>query len=146
MTRINADINPIFLTDQHLLAEYNELGLFYSSLRRSIKSKNGISNIPEKFTLNKGHVKFFYNKLTFVNNRYELLKRELNDRNFKLDSDRKITIDNEFPDNLYNNWQSNDADIKVIKERIRSKIILKPNWYRYNKSSLPQWLIKYYSL
>ena len=64
MTRINL-INPGELSDQHLVAEYREIFMVGSSLQRSMKSKSWsktINNIPKNFTLNKGHVTFFYNK------------------------------------------------------------------------------------
>ena len=62
MTRINI-VHPSELTDQHLIAEYREIFMVGSSLQRSIKSKNwNPKDIPIKFTLNTGHVKFFYDK------------------------------------------------------------------------------------
>ena len=61
MTRINA-VHPTVLTDQHLMAEYRELTMVMGSLKRSLNSKNGLPPIPEKYTLNAGHVTFFYNK------------------------------------------------------------------------------------
>lgn len=137
MTRINADLNPKVLTDQHLLAEYNEIGMFFSSLRRSLKSKNGICDIPENFTLNSGHVKFFYNKLSFVIERYHRLIVELKNRGFNLDPNRVIFIDNEFPQELYNNWEMDNKAKSIIIDRIIDKINKKPQWYRYYKNYLP---------
>ena len=63
MTRINI-IEPSELTDQHLIAEYREIFMVGSSLQRSLKSKNwNPKDIPIKFTLNTGHVKFFMIKV-----------------------------------------------------------------------------------
>ena len=64
MTRINI-IEPSELTDQHLIAEYREIFMVGSALQRSLKSKNWEKtkkNLPKEFTLNAGHVKFFFNK------------------------------------------------------------------------------------
>ena len=36
--------------------------MVHAALRRSLKSKHGLQGIPPKFTLNTGHVKFFYDK------------------------------------------------------------------------------------
>ena len=57
MTRINV-IDPIELTDQHLMAEYRELPMVMGSLKRTLASKTGFNpkKVPSKFTLNSGHV------------------------------------------------------------------------------------------
>lgn len=136
MTRINADLNPTILADQHLLAEYNEFGMFYSSLRRSINSLGGIKSIPPKFTLNKGHVSFFYNKLSFMESRYERLKEELKLRGVNLDPDRVISKQNEFPKYLYNDWKSDSLDRTIIKDRIKLRLRQKPNFYRYYRHNI----------
>ena len=67
MTRINI-IEPNELTDQHLIAEYREIFMVGGSLRRTLNSKSGyqVSKIPKKFTLNSGHVYFFYNKGNYL--------------------------------------------------------------------------------
>ena len=64
MTRINL-IKPAELSDQHLIAEYREIFMVGSALQRSIRSsmwERTKKCLPSNFTLNKGHVKFFYNK------------------------------------------------------------------------------------
>ena len=62
MTRIN--IIPVEdLTDQHLMAEYREIFMIGPALQKSLQSESWNSNkIPNKFTLGKGHVMFFYDK------------------------------------------------------------------------------------
>lgn len=138
MTRINAGIHPSSLTDQHLIAEYNEIGLFFMSLRRSLKSKNGVirNQIPEEFTLNAGHVKFFYDKLLYVQKRYESLKHECRTRSFNLNEDRVIYLFNEFPLRLYNDWSPDAKSDKIIKERIILRLRAKPDFYRYYKQKI----------
>ena len=71
MTRINL-VPPSELTDQHLIAEYREIFMVAGSLRRTLLSKNGFqeSRVPKKYTLNKGHVYFFYNKGQYLHKRY----------------------------------------------------------------------------
>lgn len=133
MTRINADYNPKGLTDQHLLAEYRELPMVHSALRKSLKTRKVndiIKGVPKDYTLNKGHVTFFYNKLSFLNNRYNRLVEELNNRGFKLDSSR--VLDNSgIPLEFFNDWVANDADEDIIKERLMEKISMKKSWYKY---------------
>ena len=105
------------------------------SLKRTLMSKTGYdkSKVPKKYTLKKGHVYFFYNKGKYLNNRYQKLILELEKRGFKLSKDRffpkEIFIDN----NLYNDWEPSLDDYTIIRERIKNKISMKPEWYRLTK-------------
>ena len=133
MTRINL-VNPKELTDQHLVAEYREIFMVGSSLQRSMKSKNWlktIESIPKEFTLNRGHVSFFYDKGKYLDNRYSLLIKEMKRRGMNPDPKRKFKK-SQWPKYLYNDWKPNNNDIKIIRQRIDEKIKLKPDWYRYS--------------
>lgn len=133
MTRINSDLNPYSLTDQHLMAEYRELPMVISSLRRSLRTKTKnevLSSIPRSFTLNTGHVRHFYDKLSFLEKRYAKLITELEKRQYNLDPNRKLNFD-DIPKEFFNDWQSNDFDDNIVKIRIAEKIKMKPNWYRF---------------
>ena len=129
MTRINI-INPSELTDQHLVAEYRELFMVGSSLQRSLKSPNwDVNNIPKKFTLNKGHVMFFYDKGKYLSKRYDDLRLEMKNRGMKPDEPR-IFKREQWPDELYNDWTPTVEDQNIIRKRIEERILQKPNWYR----------------
>ncbi len=133
MTRINL-VNPRELSDQHLVAEYREIFMVGSSLQRSIKSKNWLktkNNIPVEFTLNKGHVTFFYNKGMYLDKRYSLLVKEMRRRGMNPDPKRKFKK-SQWPKYLYNDWKPKNKDLKIIRKRIEEKINLKPDWYRYS--------------
>ena len=94
MTRIN--IIPVSdLMDQHLIAEYREITMVPAALKRTLKSKSGFSKkkIPAKFTLNTGHVYFFYNKGLYLDKRYNELVEEMMLRGFNPDSKRKFPKD-----------------------------------------------------
>ena len=133
MTRINL-VPPEELSDQHLIAEYREIFMVGSSLQRSLKSPNWEKtkdSIPKNFTLNKGHVKFFYDKGNYLSNRYLELVEEMHRRNMKTDPLR-IFKREQWPDELFNNWLPNINDLNIIRERIAEKISLKPDWYRWN--------------
>ena len=133
MTRINL-VNPKELSDQHLVAEYREIFMVGSSLQRSIKSKNWLktkNNIPDEFTLNKGHVTFFYNKGMYLDKRYSLLVKEMKRRGMNPDPKRKFKK-SQWPKCLYNDWKPKNKDLKIIRKRIEEKINLKPDWYRYS--------------
>ena len=135
MTRINL-VDPSELSDQHLVAEYREIFMVGSSLQRSLKSKNWektLANIPKKYTLNKGHVTFFYNKGKYLYKRYELLIEEMKNRGMNPDSERKFKTE-QWPNELFNDWEPEPDDYKVIRARIKEKIEMKPDWYRFTKN------------
>ena len=135
MTRINL-VKPSELSDQHLIAEYREIFMIGSALQRSIKSKDWEctkKNLPKQFTLNIGHVKFFYNKGKYLHKRYLALIREMQDRGMNPDPKRKFKKE-QWPNELYKDWEPKDKDIQAIRERIEEKISQKPNWYRWTNT------------
>ena len=134
MTRINL-VPPSELTDQHLIAEYREIFMVAGSLRRTLLSKNGFqeSRVPKKYTLNKGHVYFFYNKGKYLDKRYTQIINEMKERGFKPDAKRKFPKNIFIDNNLYNDWAPEPKDFVIIHKRINQKIKQKPRWYRKTK-------------
>tara|TARA_Y100001960_G_C14412865_1_gene699034 strand:- start:100 stop:510 length:411 start_codon:yes stop_codon:yes gene_type:complete len=134
MTRINI-IPTNQLYDQHLIAEYREITMVPAALKRTLKSKSGLdkNKIPKKFTLNKGHVYFFYDKGKYLYNRYHELITEMKNRGFHPNPKRKFPKKIFTENNLYNDWTPSIEDFKIIKKRIEKKIIEKPSWYRKSK-------------
>ena len=134
MTRINI-ISVSELYDQHLIAEYREITMVPAALKRTLNSKKGLdqSKIPINYTLNKGHVYFFYNKGEYLFKRYQQIIDEMKKRGFKPDIKRKFPKDIFINNNLYNDWEPSLEDFKIINERIESKIKARPNWYRKTK-------------
>jgi deoxyribonuclease (pyrimidine dimer) len=136
MTRINI-IPTQELADQHLVAEYREMFMVGSSLQRSLKSPNWEKNKktwPEMFTLNRGHVKFFYNKGMYLHKRYEQLIIEMKSRGMKPDPTR-VFKRHQWPDDLYNDWTPTAPEQDIVRERIRERIAIKPTWYRWTSPS-----------
>tara|TARA_Y100001970_G_scaffold206715_1_gene251757 strand:+ start:578 stop:985 length:408 start_codon:yes stop_codon:yes gene_type:complete len=134
MTRIN--IIPVEeLFDQHLIAEYREITMVPAALKRTLASKVGLnfSKINKKYTLNQGHVYFFYDKGKYLDKRYKQLVSEMKNRGFNPDSKRKFPKTIFIENNLYKDWQPSIEDFKVIRTRIESKIKEKPYWYRKTK-------------
>ena len=79
MTRINL-VPAENLADQHLFAEWREIKMVPAALRRSLRTKtiqSILKSVPSRYTLNTGHVTFFYNKMKFLTDRYEILSNEL---------------------------------------------------------------------
>lgn len=121
MVRVNL-INPRFLTDQHLIAEYNEILMLAAYIKQ-----NKPKDIPKDYCLGKGHMRFFKNKLLYLDKRHKRIKSEMIKRGFK----PKKILKAKFNKKLYNDWNPNPKDIKIIKQRIIQKICLKPEFYRY---------------
>ena len=132
MTRINI-VPTRELADQHLVAEYRELFMVGSALARTLKSPNrdkSLSSIPEKFTLNTGHVKFFYNKGKYLHKRYDELVEEMKRRGMNPDPERVFKRD-QWPDELYQDWEPDDQELAIVRQRIQERIDAKPDWYRW---------------
>lgn len=131
MTRINSNISPKLLKRMHLVAELREITMVTGSLRRSLMTSSKLmvlAGIPKKFTLNTGHVKFFYNKLTFLQKRFDTLCDEMERRGYNPDRSRRTAFDG-FDDRFYNDWTSTPEDDNIVHERIALRISQKPHLY-----------------
>jgi len=136
MTRINL-VNVEYLADQHLMSERREIKMVPAALRRSLKTRNIgdiLAGIPKRYTLNTGHVKFFYPRMKFLTERYKLLTNELLIRRFNLsnptDDFRQYTYD--IPDAFNtDSWHPDKKEVDINIERISLRISEKPAWYRY---------------
>ncbi len=131
MTRIN--IIPVSeLHDQHLIAEYREITMVPAALNRTLKSKQGLrrEKISKRFTLNNGHVYFFYDKGLYLDKRYTEIVNEMKSRGFNPDSNRVFPVEIFKQHNLYNDWTPTIEDQKLIRQRIQERINSKPDWYR----------------
>lgn len=130
MTRINV-VPPKELTDQHLMAEYRELPMIMASLRRSLASPNGLPEIPKHYTLNTGHVTFFYDKGKYLYHRYLKIIDNLKDRGYNLDPDRKADFSVFKENGLYNDWSPNADALRINRQRLAERINAKPEWYKW---------------
>ena len=131
MTRIN--IIPVSeLHDQHLIAEYREITMVPAALNRTLNSKTGLirEKISKRFTLNNGHVYFFYDKGLYLDKRYTEIVNEMKSRGFNPDSNRIFPIQIFKDNDLYNDWTPTIEDQKLIRQRIQERINSKPDWYR----------------
>lgn len=127
MVRINI-INPRFLADQHLIAEYNETLMLLGYIKKN--PELNIKKIPEKYKLGPGHILFFKNKLQYLNKRFFDIKEEMKRRGFSGDINIDLSL---FHKKMINNWEPTNEDKNIIKERLIYKINLKPDYYRYYK-------------
>lgn len=116
MTRINVGINPEELPDKLLLAEHREI----TRIPNTIKSgKAIIKDIPETFRLGTGHVKFFYDKMLYLKNRYVKLYNECVNRGFNITNKTSSFLD--IDPGLMNEYEETDDDRYLLIQRISSK-------------------------
>lgn len=128
MTRVNL-IPPSELCDQQLLAEHREI---IRIPRMMLNCKVNMSNIPAKFTLGTGHVRFFYNKMRFLHNRYMQVDYECRKRGHNITCDAAPFVEARirFADRE-SFWQPTQEDIALSRERIllrQSQMKRKPTW------------------
>jgi deoxyribonuclease (pyrimidine dimer) len=132
MTRINTAIKPKNLTDQHLIAELRELPRIFTAVANRIRENKEFDDIPTKFTLGTGHMKFFYNKQEYLMDRHYELQNEYTRRYNKI-WDFNPNLVNCSPC-VYKNYVTTDADKKLLIERITIRITeSKQTPYYYGK-------------
>ena len=122
MTRINVGIQPVELNNQHLIAEHREIKRIPNCIA---KGKYNMDGIPNKFKLGTGHVKFFYNKLLYLKNRYISLYEECIKRGFNVQN--YIGAWDNVPEELMNDYKPTYTDRLIIQERIYDRTINKKN-------------------
>lgn len=122
MTRINViPVNE--LSRLHLVAEYREISRLPGNLKTSLERKGKpfkLTEIPNQYTLGTGHVKFFYNKMLFLQNRFKALVDEMLSRGYNPTfRDEKIFI----PENtaFYNDYIPTVDAIEINKQRIKER-------------------------
>jgi deoxyribonuclease (pyrimidine dimer) len=143
MTRIN--LVPVSeLSDQHLFAEFREIKMVPKSLSRSIRGaikkfgndweKELLKRIPKRFTLNTGHVTFFYDKGGFLRQRFVNLCKELDKRGYNYDKN-SVVDESEVYLMLSKLWtkdyQPTFDEIEISRERIQNRLLEKPQFYKY---------------
>ena len=119
MTRINANIPPKNLTDQHLLAEHRELPRICDLYIKRMQ-KGSIGLIPATFTLGTGHVSFFLDKGFFTNKRSIQLYLECKKRGFNV-IDYEYNWSNILRE-YWKDWQTPEQANQLIRERITHRI------------------------
>ena len=122
MTRINVGIPPTELVNQHLIAEHREIKRIPNCIA---KGKYNMEGIPDKFKLGIGHVKFFYNKLLYLKNRYISLYNECIKRGFNVQN--YIDAWDNIPQELMNDYKATYKDRLIIQERIYERTINRKN-------------------
>lgn len=116
MTRINVAIPPAKLTYRHLLAEHREI----KRIPNLIKSgRYNLNSIQPEFSLGKGHVSFFYDKLKYIHERYLKIHLESKRRGYNVTNFEESFKD--LPPELYNDYTPTQRDYDILKERLIEK-------------------------
>lgn len=117
MTRINIGINPKTLTDRHLMAEHREMKRIPNVVS---KGRYNLKNVPPQFTLGKGHVSFFYDKLGYLLERYKEIHEECRKRGFNVQN--YTSSWDGVPKELMNSYTPTQRDIDIVTERILDRL------------------------
>jgi hypothetical protein len=119
MTRINCAIKPAELSNKHLIAELREIKRIPNHI---LNTENLNLDIPVKFKLGEGHVKFFYNKLGYLYKRYQELYVEAKKRDFDVsDYSESFIKAIELRRDLNNDYVECCEDREILLERLRER-------------------------
>lgn len=130
MTRINT-IDPAHLTNEWLVAEWRELPRIVNELHKH-PERLKLKEIPKEYTLNKGHVKFFRNKLVYLSKRHTALIAELRNRGLSFDTNIKVDLDNLAPHiKMFacNDWTPTRRDHSILIGRLDERFKLRKKAY-----------------
>lgn len=131
MTRVNL-IDPNYLADQHLLAEIRELPRCITYVEKTIL-KGSYPDIPERYTLGAGHIKFFFDKVEFLRKRQIDLVYAWYKRGFSLsfDIDKWEERCNKVPSTLRKDYTPDSEELMINVLRIKERMMQKPSFYKY---------------
>ncbi len=139
MTRINT-VDPSDLTDEWLLAEWRELPRIPNNVI-SGKAKISLMNIPMHYRLGAGHVKFFEDKLLYLQKRHALICEEMDKRH--INRNPSIIVDlSDLNDVLKaclcNDWQPSQKDHQINIERLQERFDLRKRAYHMTINGVKQ--------
>lgn len=133
MTRINI-IPPILLCNQHLKAEWTELPRAIDKAAKRVNKRKSFSDVPKNFTMGRGHETFFFNKQTYLINRFESVRDEMLRRGMNVNDEwfwKWKAVYADLPCWLKHNWQPSMKDKHILVNRLVSRLItmkLNPIW------------------
>lgn len=132
MARVNVGINPLYLADQHLIAESVEITMIAGSLRLNNFKIKG--NIPIQYKLGAGHINFFKPKLKYLARRLIEVNKEMMARRFNPGTDESYL---QSPPEFQNDWQPTLEDSILVRNRIIEKMLFKPlGFWRYKQNKI----------
>lgn len=129
MTRIN--VVPVKeLCNQHLFAEWRELPRIFTLMNKR-GGQFTTMEIPSKYQLGPGHIKFFFNKLLFLDLRHRGLTVELLKRGYDISKDYK-DLEINFPIEqlckCWNDYEPTEEALTINRNRIKQRMPKHPRW------------------
>lgn len=122
MTRIN--VVPVeSLSRQHLIAEYREITRLPGNLRTSLSRKSkpfSMSEISNEYILGTGHVKFFFDKMQYLEQRFTQLTTEMIRRGYNPNF-TDASIFRNCPVEFYNQYEPTPEAIALNIGRIKER-------------------------
>ena len=122
MTRIN--VVPVQeLSRKHLIAEYREITRLPGNLKASLCRKTKpfcMTEIPLEYVLGPGHVKFFFNKMEFLQQRFEQIVKEMLIRGYTPNYTDSTIFQDCLPQ-FYNNYTPTKEAIQINRQRIKER-------------------------
>lgn len=122
MTRVNV-VPPSELSQKMLVAEYREITRLPGNLNKSLNRKGkpfSVTEIPNKYVLGQGHVKFFYDKMKYLQLRFQELVNEMLARGYK-PTYQDSTIFSNCPSEYWNDWTPSAEAIELNRQRIKER-------------------------
>lgn len=119
MTRINC-VPVTELVDKHLVAEYRELPRIFAMVRDPKHNET----FPKTYTLGAGHMKFFYDKLTYLAERQKQLVAEMIRRGFKpsFTAEELVIKYAGVPGKHWHDWTPTPEAMAINRERLAERI------------------------
>ena len=121
MTRIN--VVPVQeLHPKHLVAEYREIVRVFALVRKRVQAKKPLADHPFEYTLGTGHVKFFFDKLTYISNRYKELTQEMINRGYNPNPIPLETLHAGIPRLYFFDWEPTEEALRINRQRIKERM------------------------
>ena len=123
MTRINI-IPPSELTDKHLGAEYMELPRVFGPAHKAMLrgEKPDDKQNPKEYVLGEGHVRFFYNKLGYLEKRFKAIVEECKARGRSCQYESVPECYKEMPVGWKGDYQPTEQDMALNRARIADRL------------------------
>lgn len=122
MTRINC-VPPTELCWEHLVAEYRELprvfGLVQKAQDRGCQPATLV--LPQAYTLGAGHVRFFYDKCTWLLNRQHSLIDEMRARGYRPRLLRPEDLVQYLKPHWMGDWEPTPVALALCRARLQER-------------------------
>lgn len=118
MTRVNC-VPVGELSTKHLVAEYREIGRIYALAVSAYNRGEKPEKHGDRYTLGKGHVRFFYSRLGYVVARHRQLIQEMIERGYN--PTYRIVVPPDLPDSWARDWVPDEEAMAINRARIKER-------------------------